>query len=311
MFRFILPVFLAFSTAVLADPAVVETRPIPGDPFGDYRISDCSGTRGFGLMTYDADGKVFRLSDLCVLEDSGGLHAVESLRGLQLTKKSRNGRAFEDLASGKSEYQRNAVIFLPNENAPGCSPEPVESIHVNLPNRSVIQAVNDASFAMLQGYTIPATSSNLGDAERQILFGIRSVTQGEMQPKSIQSPNINAFGDMYGTAVFNGSTGTLQVESGGGYRYGAAEGSLIFEVTEDGEFTASGSFSAKSNRIAGHEPYDMVSITGELKYMRGHVLGSDASQMLGYGLVIGTYRDANGQQHRFRASAYLISCAKG
>ena len=101
----------------------------------------------------------------------------------------------------------------------------------------------------------------------------------------------------------------MTISKGYGHNYGDAGGNLEIQLVGNGEFQAKGKFAAKSARIVGHEPHEMVTISGDIPYMRGHILGSNGAEMLGYGLVVGTYDDASGQTHSYRAIAHFISCA--
>lgn len=311
-FRFLAALIISVQLAHAqgSEPQVVGQPVLGGDPLIDYRITDCDGTRGYGLLTQGTLGRIIRLSDVCLLESRGSVAAGVSINGLQLTKQSPNGRAFEDLTSGDDEYSRNRISIYPDGNAPGCTPETVENFEFVLPNGPNLSGGQNGDFTMLQGYTLPATKPLPKRESAEVLIGLRNLTQGELAAETMPAGIVNAIGDMYGQATFGHNSGTLHITKGGGYFWGGAVGELSFKFSGDGGFTASGTFSAKSIRIAGHQPHEMVTISGSIPYMRGHVVGSDGAELLGYGLATGTYLDASGAIHEFRASTYLISCMK-
>ena len=291
-------------------PTVQGYRIFEGDPMVDYRVSNCTGTFGFGLLTYGTGGDAIRVSDFCLLEDQGLMVAAESLGGLQLTEQGPTGRAFEVLNSGPDPFQRNRVRLSPDENTAGCTPEPLMSVEYVLPNAAAIAAQPNPGFAMLQGYTIPATSLRPAKSQGEVLVGLRHVTQGELTPKTMGLGVVSLGGDVYGTANFSTEGGTMLFERTGGHAYGQATGGLNFKFTDDGGFVAGGMLSATSLRVAGHAPDDMVSLEATIPYVRGHILGSTGSEMLGYGYATGHYVDASGARHAFRASVYVISCLR-
>ena len=194
--------------SAVAEPKVFETQPIAGDPFRDFRIEECEGTRGFGIFTYETTDSVFRLSDLCVMEEAGDVISAETLRGLELTKKNSEGRAFENLKSGKSDYQRNSLAFTPDENAPDCTPEPVESIRYFIPNPEFIRQFPNATSMLAQGYTTKTVNSKPAHRSMQVYLGIRNISQGELGSNTMTTPVVNGFGDMYAVAEFSESSGT-------------------------------------------------------------------------------------------------------
>lgn len=304
---------LLWSLTALADshqPSVLGYRVFEGDPMVDYRVTNCTGTSGFGLLTYGTTGDIVRVSDFCLLEDQGLMIAAESVGGLQLTEQGPTGRGFEVLASGNDPFRRNRVKLNPNENTGGCTPEPVMSVEYVLPNAAAIAAQPNLGFAMLQGYTIPATALRPAKPQGEVLVGLRNVTQGELASKTMGLGVIGLEGDLYGTANFTQDGGSMLFERTGGHAYGQATGGLNFKFTDDGGFVAGGMFSATSIRVAGHAPDDMVSLEATIPYMRGHILGSAGTEMLGYGYATGHYVDASGKRHAFRSSAYLISCLR-
>lgn len=303
---------LSFSTAFLviasyanAQNAIQDVQPVPNDPFQDHIINGCEGTQGFGVLTYGTTAETaIRLSDICILEEQGAVVAAESVSDLTLTRQGEAGRSFEDLTTGKPEYQRDTVNLT---SVGGCTAERIESIEYVLHDDSVSRFSNE-DFAMLQGYTTSHTAPRPAADRAEVLFGLRNITQGELEERSMPLGIHKAQGDTYGEAIFTGDRGTLTIQNGGGHTYGESSGTLEFEFTGDGSFLASGDITVSSNRIAGHAPIEMVNLSGSIPYMRGHVLGSDGKGLAGYGLFVGSYIDASGATHNIRASAYLRAC---
>ncbi|MFV1607147.1 hypothetical protein VWY06_02010 [Phaeobacter sp. JH20_10] len=304
-----LVVFFAYiiaSSTALAEPILTKTLPTGADDIIDYRIDGCKGLAGFGRLNYSSGRTV--LTDFCLDEETGAFISSEPLNGLELTAKSRNGRKFEDLSSGTSQYQRNSVTILPDENIPGCTPEPIESVHASVQSPQSKDFAGE-DFGHFIGYTYPTSSPLPAAASAEIYFGLRSVTPDPSSPASFRTGGIeNAQGDMLANAIFDEMTGKVTVTGGGGYTYGDASGAFEINFIGDGAFTMIGKFEAKSLRLKGHEPSEMVSTSGEIAHFRGHVVGSDGSGLLGYGIVEGAVKDAAGKVHRYQALAYLLSC---
>lgn len=303
-------VLMSFIANALAEPII--TKVIPSDKVGvlDYHIENCDGLLGFGRLRYDPSGRIV-LTDWCLDEETGAFLSAEPLLNLELTAKSRKGRKFEELASGTSFYQRNHVEITPDGNIPGCTPEPFENILASIQSPASTDIPNQR-FGYLSGYTYPETSPFPAADKVNILFGIRSVSPAPFGTETFRTGGIqNAQGDMLGTAIFEGETGDILINEGGGYTYGDANGALKISFSGDGTFTMTGSFKAKSLRIKGHEPTEMVETEGALAYFRGHVVGSDGAGMLGYGIVEGRVTDASDQIHNYQAAAYLLACIAG
>ncbi|POF27935.1 hypothetical protein [Roseibium marinum] len=282
-------------------------KPVSGDPLIDHRIDNCEGTKGFGWLKYDPSGKV-QLSDLCLNEETGTVVAAETLTDLELTAKSRNGRKFEDLASGASEYQRDRIEITGDQNAPGCTQDNVESLQFWVNNSSVKQVQGERT-AWIHGYTVPATSAKPMKPTAKLVFGLRNITQTDTGSNTFPNGLIkNGDGDIYGDASFSDTDGSVSLTEGGGYNYGEVGGELSVIFPGNGEFTMSGSFVVKNQRLKGHEANEMIQISGDIVYFRGHVLGSSGEQLLGYGIVKGKLLDASGRVHSYRSTAYVISC---
>lgn len=296
------------ATAV-AEPIVDRTLPTGAPDIVDYKVSECDGLLGFGRIHYRKPLNVI-LTDFCFDEETGNFYSAEPLVGLELTAKSRNGRVYEDLASGNSEYTRKHVKIIPEENLPGCMPEPAESVHAkfNAPQSAEGKGQRHGYFI---GYTFPTTAAQVGADKGDIYFGLRLIGPDPSGKATFRTGGIeNAIGDFLSTAVFDGDSGTITINEGAGYNFGEASGTMSMTFPGDGTFNLTGTYAAKSLRLKGHKPNEMVETKGEVKYFRGHVMGSDGSGLLGYGIAEGQVTDASGKVHDYQAMAYLLSCVK-
>ncbi len=300
--------FFCVSFQTLANAQTTNpTKPVSGDPLIDYRIASCEGTRGFGWLRYSPSKKI-QLSDVCLNEETGTVHAAETLNGLELTAKSINGRKFENLASGADEYQRDRIEITGDQNSPRCTQENVESFHFWANNSSVRQVPGERT-AWINGYTVPVTNPKPMKPTAKVLFGIRNITQADTGSNTFPNGLItNGIGDIYGDATFSDTNGSVSLAEGAGHNYGQAGGELVVNFPGNGEFTMSGSFVAKNQRLKGHEANEMIQISGDIVYFRGHVLGSGGEQLLGHGIVKGEILDARGEVHGYRSTVYLVSC---
>lgn len=286
---------------------IQKTLPTGAIDIIDYRLSACSGIRGFGGLTYSNSGRTV-LTDFCLDESTGEFLSAEPLSGLELTADSRNGRKFEDLSSGSSFYERNHVQIIPDENIPGCTPEPIESVHASIQSPKS-QDIPGQNFGHMIGYTHANTAPIPGVSRAKILLGFRSVAPDPSKAATFRTIP-SAQGDLLATAVFEEGKGTITVTEGGGHTYGNANGSFSLSFPGDGTFTLTGSFSAQSLRIKGHEANEMIRTQGDILHFRGHVQGSDGSGLVGYGIAEGEVTDASGKTHDYQAKAYLLSCTK-
>lgn len=297
------------SDAAIASSRISKVLPNGAEDVIDYRIASCRGTAGFGHMLYHGSNRTV-LTDVCLNEETGDFLSAETLNGLELTAKGRNGRKFENLSSGGSFYERDHVQVLPDENIPGCTPENIESLHASIQSPKNKDFSNQP-FGHFIGYTLPATASIPKTKSANIYFGLRSITPDPSEIATFKPGQIiNSQGDMLASAVFENGSGVITVNEGAGNTYGDADGSFSINFNGDGTFTMSGSFSAESLRIKGHEPNEMIRHEGQLAFFRGHVLGSDGSGLMGYGIAEGKVTDASGNVHSYQAQAYLMACVK-
>lgn len=296
--------------APLATADTDGRQPLKGDPLRDTRLEGCAQTRGFALLRYMTPaGPVVHLSDLCLDEEQGRIISAETRDGFTLVEKSRKGRAFEVLESGKDKYSRRRVELVPDADTPGCTASDLHSLAYQLPRANHLR-VGGATALFASGYTIPATSEKpMHPRTSAVLLSIRDFSQADL-PRSLPQQHLPASADLYGTLDVTGQTATFSVIEGGGHTVGEAGGTLSLSVDGAGELRGAGAFTARSQRLAGHQPHEWVSMRAEIPYLRGHLLGEDGIQLKSYGAVRGTLTDASGQEHAFHASAQLVACFK-
>lgn len=292
------------SMAAAQDISVTPEIPVQGLPILDFRVENCSGQVGFGLLVYGTLATAHHLTDLCFLEEAGLVVTGEVTRNLTMTSDGRNGRVFEDLSMGPDQHSRNHIQFMSDEVSPGCSEDTIETFQYVVRNPAGYDGFTGGSdsFASTIGYTIPVTSTVPAASSAEALLGIRNILLTDT------FEHATADGDMYVQINFQGPDATVEVVEGAGYQYGDAAGTLALSLTDTGVINLSGSFVAQSNRIAGQQPSDMSTIEAEIVHYRGHLLGSDGGLVLGYGIVAGTLTEVSGATRPFRASTYLISC---
>lgn len=285
---------------------VVATQPIDGDPFKDYRIDNCEKTRGFGYILYSTSkGYITSVTDICFDAKQGGVVSAETISGFQLVKDSKNGRLFEILSSGNSENSRTSIKFAQDDATPGCGPKEIQTIYYSLPYGTPLSR-NDASYAYAIGYTIPATSNSPKKSESKALLSINYFSQAELPQQT--TDNLPFSGDMYGDLSFNENEGTFSVTRTSGFSFGEAEGQLNLKAHDNGQVQISGRFTAENPRIAGHEQNEWMEMTVEIPYMRGHILGNEGEVLKSFGIARGSYIDASGATHDFRAQVRFVSC---
>ncbi|MEL7459520.1 MAG: hypothetical protein AAFX45_12740 [Pseudomonadota bacterium] len=296
--------FCVVSTASAQEISVTPEIPVNGLPILDFRIENCTGQVGFGLLVYGTLATAHHLTDLCFAEDTGLVVTGEVSRNLTITSDGRNGRVFEDLSMGPDQYSRNHIHFTDDQNAPGCVEDAIESFEYVVLNPSGYEGFTggDTNFAYTIGYTIPATTNMPFASSAEVLLGVRNILLTDT------FEHATADGDMYAQVNFDGPDGTLEIIEGAGYQFGDANGTLTIQIGATGEIDVVGSFVAQSNRIAGQQPSDMSVLEGEVLHFRGHLLGAEGGQILGYGVVAGTLTEVSGTERPFRASTYLISC---
>ncbi len=309
MFQRYLAIFLItgfFSNAALAESTITETQPIAGDPFRDFRIEGCSGTRAFGLMRYSQYGPdEIALTDICLDEDLESLQSVQPAKNLTLVGKDNGGYALEVLESGNDKYSRVRIEFLDGADG-GCLLSDIGS-HVVLYNvpRQYLAHHQQSIGANLEGYSIGATApAPATSTAKNVVFYLR--------PSDIDGKGANTYASLnvaaLGTFSFNDGSGHISLDTGDGYSVREPKGQLSVTVMPNGELQLIGDFAFQNRRLAGHHPEEWVTLEGQLIYMRGHFLGPKGNYMKGFGFARGTYVDASGKSHSFSAGAGLYKC---
>ncbi len=283
---------------------VTPTIPNPAVPVLDLQNENCRGTQGFGLLTYGTGSLSHHLADVCFVEASGLAVAGEVLRNLTLAGDGPNGRRYEDLSMGSDQYDRNAISFFPDANAPGCvnGLETIEMVSHTATGYDGYSGQGFGGFAYLVGYTLPVLAAHPPMAATEVLVGIRDSVHAQT------GEPLDLFGDFYAQGDFSGQSGRLSGLVGGGYVFGTSGGEFAIEFDGLGGFRMSGLFETQSQRIAGHRNDEMVQLSGQVAHFRGHVIGENGQQLLGFGSSFGTFITSSGEAVPFRASMYLIAC---
>lgn len=300
---FLAAVFL-HPSILLAQAAVTAINPAEGDPVIDFQIETCDAIRGFGLLIYGTIAKDLHLTDLCFDPDTGTLSGGEPLSGLELTKDSRQGRAWEDLAMGSDIYSRNHVQIGVDENSPGCVGNGPESIQfLSLTPQG--PASDGYRFATMRAHTVPETSATVGNLEGEILLGLRNLYAADGSNALMQT---SAFGDFFTSFSSTSDGAELLILEGYGNTYGEATGAFDMSYHGSGEFSLAGGLSAKNARVAGMADHDVATISVATIHARGHVFGEENRQLLGFGIVEGSLTTYGGTDIPIRGSLYLIAC---
>ncbi len=319
MIRFMLGVIsltLLFTAGLAAaDPVLTETRPVAGDPLLDFRISGgCTGT--FGMTTYHyytpERGRTLVLSDLCLDEENGILLSAEENADFQLVSRSDSGRKFEILDSKKSEYDRYNIVLSSDTDGWACPYDVTQSYwYYYFLGRGSPSRFPDRDLHLAQGYTIGATSDEVkadpAGLRHEVSFIPLSIDGHDLDWANSGGPHLASF--MASSKISWGNDrGQLVLIEGDGNKAGDVEGKLDIKSQGDGEVMLSGSLTAANARLAGHSPKEWVSIEASVPYMRGHILGDDGAALYASGLTVGTYKDASGGTHSFRANLILYGC---
>lgn len=310
-------IFLLFiATPAVADPKLTETHPIKGDPFIDYRISDCSGTRGMGMFYYlttgSNGGNVAEISDFCLDETIGHMLASEEIDGLTLVKKGKSVRQFELLDGESNDYSRVSIRIASDEVSLAClsSITGSEFTFYHIPNPKYIKRNSNSSQAIFTGFTIGKTSENTlrvnSGGKHQI--SISPISQDSNRHLDTDSKLEGGVVQMLGALTFNDGAGTLKINEPDFESTGEVQGSLTITGGADGAVQMNGTFKIKSARLAGHHPKEWVSMEGTISYMRGQILGDNGEALQAYGLATGSYTNASGETHSMRAYVSLNSC---
>ena len=247
------------------------------------------------------------LSDFCLDEEALTLLSSEPRAGFALAEDGANGRAFEVLESGNDRFSRVRIDFA---NELRCGAQLTEnSVNYAVPDGNLARN-EETLFLYARGFTVAntaLTARDLFDTETTLL-SIRDFSVRRIDPATTETALLPEGADMRGVFAASGRQGSLDITSGNGFWVGDATGSLDFTVEGDGDVIGAGKFTAKNQRLVGQEPHDWVTMTADIPYLRGYVLGATGSVVMAYGMVRGSYVDANDRTHQFEASATFSAC---
>lgn len=305
-----------FASSAAAEPTVIETQPIEGDAFRDFRIDECGDT--YGMVTYhyysQNSGTSFELSDFCLDEEGGVLLSSEERGGFELVAKGRNGRRFEDLSSGDDEHSRYSIELNTYESIWGCSQPDINSHTFQYrTGKGRSRRFPDHYLTFSSGYTIDKMSGDFENAssldQQYVIFMPLSVDGREWDVAAADGSLISHF---TGTSAisFDSGEGVLSFIEGDGSDAGEMGGSLNVVREGVGGIFLSGNITASNARLAGHQPTEWISLNADVPYMRGHILGKNGEVLHASGLVIGNFEDASGASHTFRANLLLFGCGQ-
>ncbi len=283
-------------------------QPLADDPFVDHRLADCSGTRGVLLMNYDTLNGITELSDFCLDDTAGTMAASEPRAGFAATAKDDQTSAFEILETGSDQFSRVRVELGP---ALGCIAESgASAVTYAIPDGNLSRNP-ETLFLYARGLTVDDAAlapRNLFESESTLL-SIRDFSVRRIDPATTETNLLPAGADLRGVLAATVRSASLAITGGNGFWVGDANGSLQLTVEDDGDVIGSGRFSAKNQKLVGQAPTDWVTMTAEIPYLRGYVLGEEGSAVIAYGIVRGSYVDARDRTHSFEASATFTACA--
>lgn len=313
MKTYILGIFLLSiaTSSVFAEIEGRVTHPLPGDPLIDFRIEKCNATKGFGSLAYYMGdvGYVASLTDFCFDEENGKVTSMETRDGFTLVEKSHNGKVLEIIGSSDAQELRTKVRFLKADCAPDVSDGVFFTYHNFLSENKF--SIPSARGVGGLGYTIPSQSSKMVESAKietkTVLMTLVYASQAQLPKQTTQV--LPDGGQFTGTLSVSGNAGTFSITGSAGTHTRDANGLVEFEIGADGEVIMTGQVTAKNQRLAGHKPGEWISMTAEIPYIRGHLLGTKRDQQIrAFGLAIGTLEDIDGNTHDFRAQVRFQSC---
>lgn len=282
------------------------THPLPGDPLIDFRIDECEATKGFGSIWYFTEsGPAFGLSDLCIDEEKGRVTSIETRDGFTLVEKSRNGKRLEVVGSSATQSFRTHVRFTRGDCVEDDPDSVFDTYHGFLYDDHF--SIPDTRSAVMLGYTIPSLSNKpKKSVTEQIPMTLILFSQAQLPHQTTQV--LPEVGQFRGELSVSGNTGVFSISEGAGTSVGEAGGTINLKFGADGEVLMSGQLTAKNQRLAGHKPGEWTTMTAEIAYMRGHLLGAEGDQINAFGVARGSFVDIDGKSHQFRAQLRFVSC---
>lgn len=298
----------------LADTVVTETQPVEGVEMKDFRIMGCSKTSGVVAYNYYSfkKGGNLVISDFCLDEETGKFASAEVKEGFALVAKGRNGRKFEVPGSGKEEFNRYSISLTGDADGWACPVAKSDAYWFSLHTGQSKPSLHpDRKILSANGFTIGAVSGgiNSNDYSNNHEFSFVPLTVDG------QAPDTSNSGEAY-LASFDGTSsisykdgeGTLTFIEGDGERAGEIAGKLQIVGDAKGEVILRGDLAASNARLSGHLPEEWVTMEADVPYMRGQILGVDGSALYAYGIAVGSFVDASGKAHTFKAQVNLYGC---
>ncbi|WP_152912298.1 hypothetical protein [Candidatus Rhodobacter oscarellae] len=305
--------FLITTGAAFAQAEGRVTHPIPNEPFMDFKIDQCAATRAFGNYHYLTEiGPVIVLSDICVDEEKGTVTSYESQSGYTLVEKSKNGKRLEIIESSIYQELRDQLNFTNfdcTENDEYFVFYGGREERINIPD-DTYGSVGVNGYTLTQNFSMPSNT----EAEFAAL-SLHSISQAQFPQRTKNVEDEDYLGgldhaDFLGNLTFSDGSGAFLITEGGGHAVVEAGGAIDLKINSDGTVSLSGHVNGKNQRLAGHKPDEWISMTAEILYMRGHVLGADGNALKAFGFAKGSYEDINGETHQFHALAGFQACVE-
>lgn len=297
------------SVPATADEQVIKLLPTGEEYQPDFKIAICTELRGIGRFHYDHATGISAISDFCINEENGVVMSAETRSGFQIVSKTKTARAYEVLSSGSDEHSRVRLVMTANSDwFSDCNADGAHRIEYYVPDNN-LQHFSEKGYAYSLGHTVPyATKVPLNSATQSVYLSLRSFSQAALPEQTKEIIDLPHGADFSGEIAFNDTEATFSVSSGLGRWVGDSSGAITLQVHDDTSWQGTGTITAQSARLAGHKPKEWVSMSIDVRHMRGFIVGEDGRQMVAYGLVSGSYVDASEGEHKFHASASLEAC---
>lgn len=306
--RFLFLVLCTAAQGVAAETIVVETHPIEGDPFKEFRIEDCSAKRGLALMQYDSLAGPFVISDFCIDEDNALFTGAEIKHGFEQVSDTRAGLKFDIPGTRNRQFPPTSFTIFREGLGRSCDVEGIKAFDYPIFAQE-LDRYPEFDFAYAMGFTFDEFAAPPISVEPvEIEIGFTNFNQYDIENKSLGRTGLPTGISVYASLAISGAEGTLDVLEGDGYAVGDASGAFTVRIDDDGTVRLSGSFEAISLDENGHDIGKWSAIRGHVKYFRGYVFGEPARQVRGYGLVEGRFETVSGEEHPFRSDMTIIGC---
>lgn len=287
---------------IIPDGLGTLTAPVEGHPFADYRLADCGGVRGLMLMNYDTLNGVTELSDFCFDAETGTLDSSEPRAGFSAAEDG----TFEVVESGDTRVSRVRIELADDLRCGGMLD--AQTVNYVIPD-GTLSRNPETLFLFARGITVPdgAGGTALFETE-ETLLSIRDFSVRRIAPATTETSRLPAGADLRGVLSGSGAAGSLDITNGNGFWVGEAGGGVTFTVDDAGSVIGSGQFDAQNRKLVGQDRNDWVTMSAEIPYLRGYVLGESGDALIAYGVVRGSYVDGRDDTHQFEASATFTAC---